>query len=339
MRKNIWIFSLLAIFLAPLRALAHENYVLPHADIERGMRDWSLHVFDAMRDPANLKLGLIIGLISILGFIAYYFFMISRWGQKLHETLLKFEPQGHLVLRLALGASFITSGLFGSFLGPEIPLTTLPLGVLLQPVLVGTGILLVLGLFTEGASLIGLIILILTTFIDHSYMLTYFNYFGELLALLFFGSKYGALDLFWQKASKFRQKYKDWEIPLIRITYGISIIYPAIMIKLMHPGIIVQIVNQYNLTQFHWLFPNNPLLIALGSGLAETAVGLCLVFGLATRLVSAVTLFLYILSISFFQEAVWPHYILVALAIYFIINEGGEWSIDSWLRKRQLKKQ
>ncbi len=338
MRKNIWISSLLVSLLSPFLASAHENYVLPHADIERGMHDWSLHAFDAMHNPTNLKLGLLIGLVSLVGFIVYYFFMVSRLGQKLHEALLKFEPQGHLILRVALGVSFITSGLFGSFLGPEISLTSLPLGVLLEPVLIGLGVLLILGLFTEAVSLIGLIILGLTTFIYHAYMFSYFNYLGELLALLLFGTKYGAIDLFWSKASKWRKKYQELEIPLIRVTYGLAIIYPAVMIKLLHPGIIVEIVNQYNLTQFHWLFPNDPLLIALGSGLAEVAVGLCLVFGLFTRLVSGVTLFLYILSISFFREAVWPHYILVALALYFIINDGGGWSIDNWLRNRKLKR-
>ncbi len=71
---------------------------------------------------------------------------------------------------------------------------------------------------------------------------------------------------------------------------------------------------------------------------AEAAVGLAIILGFQTRLNSAITLGLYIMSIIFFKEAVWPHYILLALGVYLIINKGGGYSLDKLIEKRALIK-
>ena len=316
-------------------ASAHENYVLPAADIARGMSDWNVNVFDALQNPANLKVALLVAGASLLVFILYYFLALSKIGLMLDDKLKQLEPLGHVILRLALGASFIASALFHSFLGPEIPLTGLPWGQFWQPSLFALGGLLILGWFTEIAAVAGLILMLAATLIYGDYMLTYFNYFGEFIALLFFGSRFFSLDRFRAGATNLFQKYQQWEIPIIRITYGISVLYPAIVIKILHPAIILQIVNQYHLNQIHWLFPSDPLLISLGTGLAQIVVGLFIILGFETRLNSAITFVLYVLSIAFFREAVWPHYILLALGLYLVTNNGGGWSVDGWLRKKR----
>lgn len=170
-------------------------------------------------------------------------------------------------------------------------------------------------------------------------MFTYFNYFGEFLALIIFGSRYSSLDKILFKAKKIKNKIKEYEIPLIRITYGISVLYPAISIKILHPVIIVEIVNQYHLNQVNWLFPQDPLLISLGTGLAQILVGLCLIFGFETRLNSFITLLLYAGSIFYFKEAVWPHIVLLALALYFVINNGGGFTLDELIVRMKTKNQ
>jgi hypothetical protein len=40
------------------------------------------------------------------------------------------------------------------------------------------------------------------------------------------------------------------------------------------------------------------------------------------------------MSILFFKEVVWPHYILLALSLYLVINNGGDWTLDRWIQKR-----
>lgn len=330
--------SALTLSYLPTLVFAHENYVLPANDIERGMNDWSINVLDALKNPDNILIILYVGTGMLVVFGLYYLFFTSRLGIALDRRIKKLEPLGHVVLRVALALSFIASAYFNSFLGPEIPLISLPLGLALKPVLYIIGVFLLVGLFSEIVGMIGLAILLLVTLVYKDYTITYFNYYGEFIALILYGSMVFSLDSLLLKASWFAKKFHDWEIPLIRITYGISILYPAITIKLLHPAIILQIVNQYKLNQINWLFPSDPLLISLGSGLTQVALGLFIIIGFETRLNSLATLVLYVLSIMFFQEAVWPHYILLALALYLAINNGGEYSIDNLLQKQALKK-
>lgn len=314
--------------------IAHENYVLPKGSIDQGMADWSINVFDSLNDPHNLMIGLAVATGSLIFFGIYFKFMTSRVGIAFGHKLKKLEPIGYVAVRMALAASFIASAYFNSFLGPEIPLGSIPLGNVLQPVLYICGFLLLAGLYTEIASILGLVVLILTTGVYKDYMITYFNYYGELLALIFFGSRIFSLDAVMSKSKAWLHKLKEWEISLIRITYGISVLYPAITIKILHPAIMVEIAEKYNLMRFHWLFPQDPLLISLGTGIAQIVVGLCIIFGFATRLNSFITFVLYIMSIIFFKEAVWPHYILLALGLYLVINNGGKYSIDNWIEKK-----
>ncbi len=335
-KTKFWIplAAVFAGFLPPALAFAHENYVLPEPVIAAGMRDYSLSVLDALKDPGNLKIALVVSIISAAVLILYFLFQPSKAGVWLDEHLQKFHRFGELVLRLALAASFLFSAHSFAYLGPEISINSLPFGGLIRVLLYVTGALLVLGLFGQAVGLISLALIIAATFVYKDYILTYFNYYGEFLALIFFGSGWFSLDKLIFGANKLKHKFKDWEIFIIRVTYGISILYPAISIKLLHPIIILDIVNRYNLTKFHWLFPHDPLLIALGTGLAQVVVGTAIILGFQTRLNTLITFVLMVLSVVFFKEAVWPHYILLALALYLIINNGGKISLDSYIRQR-----
>ncbi len=318
----------------PVKGFAHENYVLTKDQIDVGMRDWSINVWSALKNPENLKIGLWVALGSLLVFILYFIFSYSKIGLAFDKKMQGFEPAGHVVLRVVLGISFIASAYFNSFLGPEIPLSSIPLGSTLRYALFILGVLLALGIFTEIVGALGLVILLMAAFVYKDYMLTYFNYFGEFIAFIFFGSRIFSVDKFISGAKLLALKYRDWEIALVRVAYGISVMYPAIVIKILHPVIIVEIVKQYRLTDIRWLFPQDPLLISLGAGLTQIAVGIFIILGFETRLNSFVTFILYVMSILYFKEAVWPHYILLALALYLVLNNGGKFTLDEWLKKK-----
>src|SRR5258708_30450070 len=105
------------------------------------------------------------------------------------------------------------------------------------------------GIVEEVARIGSCITLVLTVRVYKDYMITYFNYFGEFLALIFFGSRVFSFDSLIASSKSWMDKYKEWEIPLIRISYGISVLYPAITIKILHATIMVQIAEQYKLNQ------------------------------------------------------------------------------------------
>ncbi|MBU6500842.1 MAG: DoxX family protein [Patescibacteria group bacterium] len=315
---------------------AHENYVLTKEQISAGMSDWSINVWDALRDSHNLAISLEVGAGILAVFVLYFLFDRSRWGVALDGKIRVLEPLGEWLVRFAVGASLIYSAATHVFLGPEIPLASIPGGQIWEWVLYVVGALLILGLFSRVAGAVSLLIISLATIIYRDYMLTYFNYFGEFAALVLFGSYVFSLDRLRAAGKNISRRIKDYETAILRITYGVSVLYPAISIKLLHPIIIVQIVNQYHLNQIHWLFPQDPLLISLGTGLAQILVGLLIIIGFETRLASFATLILYMMSILYFKETVWPHYILLALALYFVINDGGGLTLDAKLKRKSF---
>jgi len=317
----------------PASVAGHENYVLTKDQINADLQHTGLNVFTALKKAGNVTTAATVGIISALGVLFYFLFQVSRTGQAFNEKIKKLEPFGHVLLRTALGVSLLASAHYNSFLGPEIPLSSLPFEIGIKAALYILGTLTIIGAWSEIVGAVSLLILLLVTWVYREYMLTYFNYFGEFIALLIFGSRVFSVDKLLYKTKNWIEKYKDWEIAIIRVTYGISVMYPAIDYKLLHPQVIIDIVQRYNLTQFHWLFPHDPLLIALGTGLAQVVVGLFLIIGFETRLSTLITFILMTMSVVFFKEAVWPHYILLALALYLIINNGGRWSIDTILLK------
>ncbi len=327
------LFSILY-FSHTTRIFAHEQYVLTKQQLQIGMADNSINVFSALNNSENFKISLFVGLGIFVTIIAYFCFQYSFLGKKLDKILSSLDPIGHVFLRVALGASLIMSAYFHSFLGPEIPVTVLPLTTVLVPIMYVIGTLLLFGVFTRIVATVGLLILIATTFIYGEYIVTYLNYYGEYIALIVFGSYVLSIDNKIFGASSLVKKYKDIELLIIRVTYGISVMYPAITIKLLHPKVIVEIVNEYHLNQIHWLFPQDSVLISLGTGLAQILVGAFIIVGFETRLASLVTFFLYFLSVIYFKEAVWPHYVLLALAIYLVLNNGGRHALDYFIGKR-----
>lgn len=321
-------------FFLPLIAQAHENYVLPKADIQKGMADWSINVWSALNTPGNLLIGAKFASGLILAWILYFIFQRSKAGKRFDAWMRAKDDFGSTLLRIVLGASLLFSAYSNVFLGPEIPLSSIPGGEYLRIPLYILGALMVFGLFSRIAGAGAMIVTLLATFVYRDYMLTYFNYFGEFAALLLFGSYVFSGDRLRSAGRIVSEKARQWEATILRVTYGISILYPAISIKLLHPSIMIEIAEKYHLTDIHWLFPSDPLLISLGTGLTQIAVGLAIMLGFETRLNSAITFTLYIMSILYFQEAVWPHYILLALALYLFVNNGGRWTVDEWLAKK-----
>lgn len=322
----------------PRQALAHEQYVLPKSDFDNDYSATGVNVWDSLKNPDNFRIASKVGISILIFFVLYFFLISSRLQLWLNKTLAHLDGFSHALVRVAVGFSFIYSAATSVFLGPEIPHSSLPFGLAIHYALYVVGALLVFGFLSEISGLLSLVIILAATWVYKDYMITYFNYFGEFLALLIFGSRVFSIDKLIFGIKKIGEKFRDYEIAILRVTYGIAVLYPAITIKLFHPEVILDIVNRYKLNQIHWLFPPDPLLIALGTGLAQILVGICIIVGFETRLASLATLVLYILSILFFREVVWPHYILLALAFYLVVNNGGKYTIDTLIENFMAKR-
>ena len=315
-------------------ASAHEAYVLSKKQLEEGLRSVGFDSFAALRSSHNIKVAVFVGLGIVVALALSFLFRQSRKGKRFYHALDTglLHRAAPLILRLTLAASLFFCAFSGSFLGPELPLNALPLPYVLRTALFLISGFLALGLLTEVAALAAFLIFALGALTYGWYTITYLNYLGEIVALSLFGSGLLSLDyLFFVRKGPFAG-IKRYEEPLIRVSYGVSLLYTAISIKLLHPLITQMVVNQYHLTRFYLLFPRDPLLVTLGAALVEIALGIFIIIGFELRLIVLVSLFLYTLSLLFFGEAVWPHLMLYGISFYLLFNpEIG--SVDNLLMR------
>jgi hypothetical protein len=181
------------------------------------------------------------------------------------------------------------------------------------------------------AATAGLLLYLVSFIVFGLYPLTYFGYVGVLLALALFGGGIVALDnLFFENKSSLLERYGAL---LIRVCYGFGLVYTAVSVKFLHPGLPMTVVQEYHLTQFHLLFPSDPLLVVFGAALAETTIGILIILGLRLRLTILISLFYLTLSLLFFREMLWPHLILFGISLGLLVNKN-EVSLDTFLKNR-----
>jgi hypothetical protein len=125
-------------------------------------------------------------------------------------------------------------------------------------------------------------------------------------------------------------------MPVARLLFGFSLLYTAISVKFMDTALSLDVVNQYHLTRF---FPFAPLFVVLGAGLIELAVSLLYMAGLLQRFTTVIFLGFMGASLLFFKESVWPHYLLIALAVGIFLHEPDKWAADRYLFAARPRKQ
>jgi uncharacterized membrane protein YphA (DoxX/SURF4 family) len=330
--KRLFFGGAAALFL-PMLASAHEVYVLNNESWQHGLAAAPVNLMQSLNDPSNLRLTLVVICGALLGLIGTALFTRSVLGRKIDAFLMSKADFGRFLLRLSLAAALFVGAQDGAMFGPEIVVAHLPLGHAIHYILYGLSVLTLFGWLTElvGITLVVIFALMIVTY--GFYGFTYLSYLGEMLTLMLFGAGYYSIDRHLAKAKpRHNSHVTDLEALIIRVGYGLSLVYAAINIKFVHAAIPLEVVSQYHLNQFHWLFPPDPLLIVLGAGIVETVIGLFIVLGFQVRWVLVVFLFYLTLSLVFFGESVWPHYILYGISIYLIFTNGGRLlSLDQYI--------
>jgi uncharacterized membrane protein YphA (DoxX/SURF4 family) len=307
-------------FLIPI-ASAHEAYVIPYNTFWAGMNTpLSLHAFDALKDPANIRVTIIIVLSVWLLLGLNFIFRLSSVGKRCHAFFEKFSSSGPVLMRMTIATAFLFSSLAGSFLGPELHGSLMPHHSIVQIALFVMSMMIFFGIFTELAALVGIVLFSTSFFVFGPYVFTYLNYLGELIVLLLFGARILSVDKYFFGNLKRFESFRKYESVIIRVFYGLALVYAAITVKLLHPDLTVSVVNTWNLTQFHLLFPHDPLLVTFGAGIVECVIGLFIIFGFEMRLTILISLFYITLSLLYFREMVWPHLLLYGISFYLLVQ-------------------
>ena len=319
-RRVIYLIFLLAyVALTASSVMAHEVYVLDKATFDIGAAvETSTKAFASLNTANNVWLLAygFIGLMLVYGCSV----LLARtqlfriYGLRL-ANLNKYAP---LLLRIFFGVALVISTAAGSFLGPELPFMNV-LGEWARWLFMILGIAITLGIFTEYAAALVLVLFVTAFFYQGPYMLTYFAYVGEAIVLLMYGVGEYSFDAHWRRRRVSMSNFEQ-EAFIVRICYGIALAYTAVTVKLTHPDITAAVVTKYNLTQYHWLFlSSDPYFITLIAGLLELFIALCIIFGFRLRLTVGISLLIYTISLFFFGEVVWPHLIFFGLSFYLLM--------------------
>ncbi len=318
-------------------ASAHEAYVLPADTFWNGLRGpMSGHAFDALKNPDNIRVTVLIVLSVWMLLGLNFLFRMSATGQKVHAFFERYSKLGPHFVRLTIAIAFLFSALGSSFLGPELQGNLFPYSFLLPPILFAISIMIALGFLTELAALAGIAVFAVGFFVYGPYVFTYLNYVGELIVLLLFGLRVFSLDRYLFGPLRRFQSFEKYETVIVRTFYGLALIYAAITVKLLHPDLTMSVVTTWHLTKFHWLFPSDPLLVTFGAGIVEAVIGLFIIFGFEMRLTVLISLFYITLSLLYFRELVWPHVLLYGISFNLLV-QPEVFTLDHLFFKKHLK--
>lgn len=320
------ITAIFAIF-SPAIASAHEMYVLESGVISELLSRPSTNPLDII--SANVEqfsfwaIGVFLFLLSLL-----FFSLSHRMQDKINPFLFKLKPYAFVIARSTVGICLIFSGFYHTLFGPEMSLVEL-FGVyasLTSWVLIIIGAAITLGIFVRTAAIIALGIFAVAVGKYGIYLLTYIDYLGILLALVLVGAGKPAFQNIILRNkngnSKLQQSrrslsliFSDYALLIVRLGLGFSIMYAAFYGKFLHSDAALQVVLDYNLTDY---FPFTPDFVVLGAGILEMLFGLFFVLGIHLRFSAIFFAIFLLLSYFYFSEAAWPHIILVggALAVF-----------------------
>ncbi len=306
--------------------------MLPRAVFQQGLATYSTAPLAPLFDTKYLSATLTVTGILVAAFLLAIVWSRTTWAKKLDVALDRLNNWGLLVVRLAIAASFLYGASGNVVFGPEVSLVTIPLGQIILWLKVIVGIAFVLGIFTEAAAVVGLVIYIIVAVSVGQYLLTYLNYLGELLALALFGSRFLSVDRIIFGAKSRLVKWRDnWEVPIIRIGLGLALIYTAWNIKFEHQLLPIDVINQYRLGQF--FFNWSATYIAAGAGMVEMMIGVFVLIGFRRRLTVMIFMAFITLSLLYFREAVWPHLMLYGISLLILVAPADRLTVDRYLDK------
>lgn len=306
------------LLLIPLFTSAHEMYVLPHDVAERAIAQDSPNPFEAVKTQTGEFIFWAVGAL-VLFFISLRLSFSENLQKKLSPFFESTKKHAPHIVRIALGASLIGSAVTGVLFGPELPLFgvfgSFALGV--KVLLIAVGSLMILGFYNKVTSSAVIFLFIVGLMRGGIYAAVYASFLGA--ALFVHIREY--------------EHYKKTAFFVLRIFYGLAIIWSAVYAKLIFSNLAFETIIAYNITDY---LPFTPMFLVLGAFLVEVLVGLCIILGVQLRLIALIFTGFLVQSLCFFGEAVTPHLILFGLNIALIAHGYDKYTLLKHFTKKEL---
>lgn len=329
-----------ALLLGPAIASAHEVYVLPSGTINEALGMQPFNMWQVV--VANLGEFTLWAFIAAIVIFVVFFVSVSRGIERLLDPwLAKLPRYAPAVSRITVGISFIAAAYYQALFGPELPLagTFGASAPLVTVLLLAVGVAITVGWYARVASLAVLALFAVEIGVHGVYMLTYTNYFAELLILVILGAHILAIhhkghDIASAPPALLRIKkaLTPYAFLILRVGFGISLFYASLYAKILHNNLALDVAYAYPpLVHF---FGFEPHFLVLGAALIEMLIASFFILGIEIRFTSLFLLFWLTLSLIYFGEVVWPHVILIGIPIGFIFYGYDKYSLEGWLMKR-----
>ncbi len=332
---------LLAIFFIsfwsmPYVASAHEVYVLDQNEISRAVTRPPLNLLSVAKSQKNeFFTWMLIVLVFVAVVLGVSF--IRSFGKKVGPFLVKIKPYADHILQATLGVAVLACAHYGVLFGPELPLQDLFLGqaLIVRLVLYVAGSCILFGVYPRIGAL-GVISVYFTAYFGFGgvYLLGYAIYPGIAVMIALFGAGYGTIKYkpaFSDTWTNFLYELHKRKYFILRVIFAGSLAYAAIYAKYLHGSLALTVVTKYNLTDY---FHFDPAFIVLGAFLIEMLIGVFYLIGFELRFTSLFLLVFLFLSLNFFNEILWPHYILIGTAIAMFFHGYDDYAIERLLYKK-----
>ncbi|MDP2789047.1 MAG: DoxX family protein [bacterium] len=314
-------------FFIPSFASAHVGYVLTPDQFSSQSGSDPLFILKTLSSPlfiiiTTVALLLVVGLVLFCNKNAKF----KIWKSRIYKHLDSYTEFLPWAVRLTLGIALIGAGTMGALISP-----IQPVGGFIPTLEILLGFFFLLG-FLLVPTTITTIILFIIGITNNFYFFGNLDFLALALAYLALQNARPGLDdiLSLKFLHNIRIPRKFFSL-ILRLGIGGAMTFLALYEKLLNPHLSELVVNQYSMTN---IIPVSPAMWVVGAGLVELAVGLALLFGFYTRLVSVIAFLVLSLSFFYFNEAVYSHVTLFGLLSILFIQGGGIWSIDAWMQKR-----
>ena len=318
--------AFLAAFALPTLASAHEVYVLTPAQIQLGLQT---PPFSEIATTLSFFSQFVFwGFVAALAILVVFAISVIRpLERRLDPLLARARRYASTIARVTIGLALLAGAYYGAIFGPELPLvgTFGAAAVAVRATLAIIGVLLVLDLFTEAAALVALALFAFTAYAHGVYMLTYANYFGEIIVLLILGSR------------RLSGTLAPYSFAFLRVCFGISLLYASVYAKIIHNELALQVASlplAGHATSLANVFGFDPHFLVLGAAIVEVLLALFFILGIEIRFASIFLLFWLSLSLWYFGEAVCPHVILIGIPIAFMFYGYDAYSLEGRFFKR-----
>lgn len=299
-------------FLFPQIAEAHVRYIADDATVENlsGL-DFS-YLGSALQDSKNLTIigasvvlvVLLVWLLPKIGFLRKRFSFIEQRA----EGYINLIPW---MARLSLGIALIGAGTSGYLINPVVET------LMYSQVQIILGFLLLAGFASLFLAPI-VIYLFCLAFLKDWYLVGALDVLMLAILLFVYDSRRpGVDDIFGIPDIQIKALHRF--VPkLVRIGTGVGLLFLAVYEKLLNPHLSAFVVEATNLTS---VIPVSPSMWVLSAGAIEALLGILLIVGYRTRLVSVVTFIVLAFSFFYFKEDVTSHITLFGvMSILFVLG-------------------